>query len=274
MTRRTMLGAIPLVVSLGLTPVSAQFQNNSTPKMNCESSSKWNNDGKRVQACEIKEQTIAATGKLTIDGGTNGGVSVLGWSQNNVLVRAKVQTWAPTESEAKGLISQIRLQASGGQIRNDAPDFGRDRGYAVSYEIFVPHNTSISTKAHNGGIQLSDLKGDLEFETTNGGAQLTRLAGNVKGRTTNGGLQIDLMGDRWDGNQMDVSTTNGGVMMKVPANYSARVETSTVNGGISVDFPIQVSGKISKDLNVTLGNGGALLRATTTNGGVKLQRKS
>ena len=34
------------------------------------------------------------------------------------------------------------------------------------------------------------------------------------------------------------TTTNGGVHLEVPANYSARLETSTVNGGMHADYPL------------------------------------
>ncbi len=71
---------------------------------------------------------------------------------------------------------------------------------------------------------------------------------------------------------MDVSTTNGGVHLALPENYSARLETSTVNGGMHADYPLTVSGKIGKQLSATLGSGGATLRIATVNGGVKIGR--
>src|SRR5262245_61132370 len=52
----------------------------------------WSN-GRLVSSCQIRETTLAATGGLlAIDGRQNGGVSVKGWDQNQVLVRARVQT--------------------------------------------------------------------------------------------------------------------------------------------------------------------------------------
>ena len=72
-----------------------------------------------------------------------------------------------------------------------------------------------------------------------------------------GGLVIELSGDRWDGESMDVSTTNGGVIMSVPENYSARIETGTVNGGVNTEFPVTVQGRITRQLALNLGSGGA-----------------
>jgi DUF4097 and DUF4098 domain-containing protein YvlB len=85
-------------------------------------------------------------------------------------------------------------------------------------------------------------------------------------------LHIELSGDRWDGEALDVSTTNGGVSMSIPENYSAHLETGTVNGHLNIDFPVTVQGNITRELAVNLGSGGATIRAMTTNGGVRIRR--
>jgi DUF4097 and DUF4098 domain-containing protein YvlB len=234
-----------------------------------------NRGGDRQQRfCEMREYTVSASGRVIADGRTNGGISVKGSNRSDILVRAKVETWAPTESEAKGIAGQINVQTAGGNIRADAPDFGRERGWGVSYEILVPQRTDLSLKAHNGGISIADVHGTVDFDTLNGGVNLKRLAGNVRGKTMNGGLNVELAGSRWDGNELNVSTTNGGVSMSVPDNYSARLETKTVNGRVAIDFPVTMQGKIDRDLSVNLGAGGPLIRAVTTNGGVSIRRKS
>ena len=59
----------------------------------------------------------------------------------------------------------------------------------------------------------------------------------------NGGLSIDLAGAGWDGGGMDVRTTNGGVTLSIPENYSAHLETGTVNGGLKTDFSNHIAGR-------------------------------
>jgi DUF4097 and DUF4098 domain-containing protein YvlB len=140
----------------------------------------------------------------------------------------------------------------------------------VSYEVFAPRDTNLKLQSRNGGIAITNVRGDLDFETQNGGIKLDGLAGNVHGRATNGGVEVNLTGARWEGESLNVRTTNGGVRMRVPENYSARLETGTVNGGVNIDFPVLVQGKIGRDISTTLGSGGALVRAETTNGGVRI----
>lgn len=240
--------------------------------MTCDDNNR--NSDNRQSHCEIREYPLAGVQRLVVDGRTNGGVSVKGSNRNDVLVRAMVQTWAPSAGEARSLAAQVNVQSAGGNVHADAPEFGKERGWAASYEILVPVRMNLALKAHNGGIRISDVWGDISFETVNGGTSLTRLGGNVQGRTNNGGLKIELAGSRWEGNEMNVSTTNGGVSMEVPENYSARIQSRTVNGRVSVDFPVTVTGRIGRELDLTLGSGGPLIRAVTTNGGVHLKRRS
>jgi DUF4097 and DUF4098 domain-containing protein YvlB len=136
----------------------------------------------------------------------------------------------------------------------------------------VPRRSDLSLEAHNGGIAIADVNGRIDFTALNGGVVLRRVGGSVHGSTTNGGIVVDLAGDRWDGETLDVRTTNGGIVISVPENYSAHLETGTVNGGLSIDFPVTVQGKISRELAVNLGSGGPTVRAMTTNGGVRIRR--
>jgi DUF4097 and DUF4098 domain-containing protein YvlB len=226
-----------------------------------------------VGHCEVREQTIAASGGvLSVDGRQNGGVSVKGWDQNQILVRARVQTGATTAGEAEGLAKQITIETGGGKIFASGPDNRRDYHWDVSYEVFVPRRSDLSLETHNGGIALVGVNGRIEFNALNGGVVLKQVGGNVHGTTTNGGVVVELAGDRWDGETLDVRTTNGGIVMSVPENYSAHLETGTVNGSLSIDFPVTVQGRITREIAVNLGSGGATVRAMTTNGGVRIRR--
>ncbi|HEY8411867.1 MAG TPA: DUF4097 family beta strand repeat-containing protein [Pyrinomonadaceae bacterium] len=238
--------------------------------LTCRDEQRWYND-RLVGNCEIREQTLSPSGALSIDGRQNGGVSVKGWDQNQVLVRARVQTGAPTEAEAADLAKQVRIETSGSKIFASGPEGRENYHWDVSYEVFVPRRSDVSIETHNGGIAIADVSGKIDFEATNGGVVLKRVGGAVRGSTTNGGLMIELTGDRWEGETLDVSTTNGGVNMSVPENYSAHLETGTVNGGLSVDFPVPMERR-TKELAVNLGSGGATIKATTTNGGVHIRR--
>lgn len=225
----------------------------------------------RAQVCDIRELNLAATGALTVDARENGGVRVTGWDRDEVLVRAEVRARGEDEDEARRIQSQVEIRTDG-TIRAAGPErrwrTGRGTGWSVSYEIFTPRRTDLRLDAQNGGIVIENVRGDIGFGTTNGGVTLRGVAGDVRGRTTNGGLDVTLTGATWAGKGLDVETTNGGVRLDVPEDYSARLEADTVNGGVRVDFPITVQGRIGRGLSATLGDGGPLLSVRTTNGGV------
>ena len=228
--------------------------------------------------CEIKEQTLPAGGAITVDGKQNGGISIKGWDRNEILVRAKVETRAPSKAEADVLAQQVRIETAALNIHAEGPESRNDYQWYVSYEIFVPRRSDLSLQAHNGGISIRDVSGRIEFKTMNGGVSLARVGGAVRGGTTNGGVHVELAGNRWDGEELNVTTTNGGVNLVMPDNYSAHLETSTVNGNVSSDFPLNVPlntrGRMPKEISVDLGSGGPRIRATTTNGGVRVARAS
>ena len=250
----------------------AVFAQDKGKSLACRQNDTWSHNN-LVGNCEIREQTLALSGgTIAIDGRQNGGVSVKGWDQNQVLVRARVQAGAPTAEEAAALSRQITIETSGAKIFANGPESRSNYRWDVSFEVFVPRRADLSVETHNGGISIAEVNGKIDFTAVNGGVVLKRIGGAVRGSTTNGGLVIQLSGDRWEGETLDVSTTNGGVVMSIPENYSAQLETGTVNGSVSVDFPVTVQGRISKQIALNLGSGGAKVKAMTTNGGVTLKR--
>lgn len=261
---------IGLAVYAGGNPLLAQLRDNSEKQMTCDNGG---NDGDRVRHCEIREQTMPAAGRLSVDASPNGGVSVKGWLRGEVLVRSRIDTSADTAATATALARQVSIDGSAGQVQARGPESTNDASWNVSYEIFVPQATDLVLKTHNGGITISDVRGQIQFNAQNGGVHLRRVAGDVSGATVNGGIQVELTGAIWDGRQLEVSTTNGGVTLKTPAAYSAHIQAETHNGRIQSDFPMDVQGNLKpRQLDFNLGTGGALIHVHTENGSVRLER--
>lgn len=258
--KRTMLGMDAALLLAA--PVAAQ------EAWSCDQDRDWGGD--RERACEVREVRMAALDAIAVDGGQNGGVRVIGWDRNEILVQAKVTAWADRRADAQALVDDVEIR-TGRTIEADGPRM-RDHGWGVSYRIYVPRDTDLALETHNGGIGIEGVESRITFEAQNGGVRLTHVGGDVSGHTTNGGLTIVLDGRAWRGGGLDAKTTNGGVRMTIPADYSATLVTGTTNGGMEIDFPITVQGKIGRRLETTLGGGGALIRAITTNGGVKITR--
>jgi hypothetical protein len=234
-----------------------------------------NNRGNdRETHCEQRETRLSARSSVEVDAGQNGGVHVESWDQGGMLVRARIQTWAPTKAQAEALASQVRIVTSG-RFRATGPNTGNRTGWAVSWEIMVPRRTGLDVQTHNGPISVEAVSGRINLEAQNGPISLTAVGGDVHGRAQNGPINVVLEGSRWTGEGLDVETFNGPVTVRIPQNYSAELETGTVNGPMNLDLdqPIPVRGRISRHIRSTLGSGGAPIRAVTTNGPVIIRNR-
>lgn len=262
------------IFAFALLAHSQTFVNNTEKKLNCETN---NGSSDRRRACDVREYRFASSGQVTLST-HNGGVDVKGWSSNEVLVRARVEVSTPQGGLApETYLPQVQISTGGGQIRTLEPATKPDdTWFIVSYEIFLPHQSNLDLSSHNGGVSVRDVKGEIKFSTHNGGVNLVRLAGNVQGSTHNGGINVELDGPRWDGQQLALETSNGGVNVRLPESYSARVEMSTHNGGMKSDFATVMTGSLTKqkEMSFNLGSGGSLIRVKTHNGGVTLRKKS
>lgn len=268
--RLTCTGALIAILAFAAEPAAGQTFRIDPDDEWCHSEHDWDSDYDRY--CEVREVKLdGRRDVIRVDAEPNGGISVHGWNQDHILLRAKVSASARSESRARELANDVSISTSG-TIEADGPHSRKREWYSVSYEIFAPRESNVDLRSKNGGIEILNLDGRVRFETLNGGVDLAELSGDVMGRTTNGGLSIELKGSEWDGRGLDVETVNGGVSILVPRDYSAELETGTVNGHIEVDFPVLVQGRLNRRLNATLGDGGKPIRAVTTNGGVRVTR--
>ncbi|MGD2153213.1 MAG: DUF4097 family beta strand repeat-containing protein [Gemmatimonadales bacterium] len=230
-------------------------------------------DRDRDHYCEVREFTLRADREvIAVDASPNGGIRIEGWDRNEILVRAKVQAQSRDEGGAREIAGEVEV-ATGRTIGSDGPRTGRGESWSVSYRVYVPYDSNLELESTNGGITINDVSGRMYFRTTNGGIQLSGLSGDVDGHTTNGGVTVELSGDGWEGAGLDVQTTNGGVKVYLPEDYNCRLETGTVNGSFRIDFPIMVQGRIDRRIEATLGDGGQMIRVTTTNGSVRIGRR-
>ncbi|MFL5464289.1 MAG: DUF4097 family beta strand repeat-containing protein [Gemmatimonadaceae bacterium] len=267
---RTPFSAITLGLLLLATVASAQTRDRADRwRDNCERG--WNNG--RARFCELRTYTISPAPRISVDGGDNGGVAFMGENRRDVRVVARVQASADDDATAREIARQIRVFTDGGRIRSEGPEHRDHNSWSVSYDVYVPNQSNLEANTENGGISVDDVRGEMNFEATNGGIHVSDVGGNVRARTTNGGVVANLSGSSWQGQGLDLRTTNGGATVYVPRGYNAQLETGTTNGGMRVDFPITVRGSLSRRISTQLGSGGPLVRVVTTNGGVHIAER-
>ncbi|HUF73206.1 MAG TPA: DUF4097 family beta strand repeat-containing protein [Gammaproteobacteria bacterium] len=239
----------------------------------------WFGGNRSIHVCESREFTLTREESLEINGRPNGSVSVTGGGGNAIQVRALVRSWDRDEAAARDRLDEIEintdgvLRAYGPDVRNSWSLFGRrNGGWNVDFEIMAPPDTDLWIESVNGRISVADMRGNLDAETVNGGISLVNVSTSARGRTVNGGISAEFADGTFDGEIFDVRTTNGGIVMRIPEDFSARLDVETVNGGVSSDFPVTREGRRNREVSATLGNGGPLIRARTVNGGVQIRQ--
>lgn len=268
--QRSAYYAFVLPVFVLATVASAQSEDRAERwRDNCERD--WNNG--RASFCELRTNTIASGTRISVDGGANGGVTFIGENRRDVRIVARVQASADDDGTAREIASQVRVFTDGGRIRSEGASRRDHTSWSVSYDIYVPTQANLEANTKNGGISAEDIRGEMNFEATNGGIRLSDVGGNVHARTINGGVIASLSGTTWQGEGLDLQTTNGGATVYVPRGYNAQLETGTTNGGMQVDFPITVRGSLNRRIATQLGSGGPFVRVVTTNGGVHIAER-
>jgi signal transduction histidine kinase len=252
-----------LLSSLGL-PSAAQAPAEPAFSLACRPGSRVGR--LKQQFCEVRDLTMPVpVGQSLLIDGPNGGTTVHGWAGPDVRIRALVQSGGRTTEEAQTLVQAVTIAAAGNALRATMPDDGAER--IVRYEVFVPRQTALVVSSSNGSIKLDNLQARVEFRGNNGSVTLRNLGGQVTGSVTNGSIVIALSGSQWEGEGLDVHTTNGSIRWQVPAGYSAQVQLSTSTGNLTTSLPVATTNG-HKEVIATLGQGGPLLKASTINGSI------
>jgi hypothetical protein len=253
-------------------PLSAQSFTTSP----CESDQgNTNNDwffGHGERVCELRQATLPLVdGPLRVSG-KNGGIEVIGEERQDIALEARVIAQESDRDSAQSLARQVQIVTTG-VIHAEGPEtWGPSRrSWSVNFRLHVPRRLSAQLHTKNGGISVSNLEGVIQADTTNGGLVLDDLAGDVHATTVNGGLDVTLDGSQWRGAGLVATSTNGGVSVKTPNNYSAHLVAQTVNGGVSLGFPVTVQGKLNRNrIDTNIGQGGPTVEFQTVNGGVSI----
>jgi len=266
------------VCGLTLLAISLHAQSFTTASCNGEEGNSHNSSffGGKEKVCELRRATVPLVNGQIIVSAKNGGIEVIGEDRQNVALEARVVVQVSSAEQAQSLLKEIKILTDG-SIRADGPSSGLFSGlfgnsWYVNFRLHVPRHLAAQLHSENGGIDISNIDGDISANTTNGGLNLRDLGGNVHATTVNGGVDIALSGRQWNGEGLFAKSTNGGVTVNAPGHYSAHLIAATVNGGVSVGFPIKIQGSIKNRIDTEIGQGGPTIQVETTNGGVNIDR--
>ena len=245
------------------------------------------------------ERTVQLSAPLSSGSGFeakthNGSIKINGAEVADCNMTATIVTRAATDEEAQELSEKVKvtLVPSGNRLitKIDKPTQLINKSVSVSLDVEVPNQTDLDLVTHNGAVEISDIKGRLDatthngkvtcerisgttiFETHNGSVTCNEISGSMKLKSHNGSVKAFYTGTAASVCDISMVTHNGGIELKTPPSFSAKIDASTHNGSINTDLPITVSGKISKkSLKGTIGAGEGQLYLETHNGSIRIR---
>jgi len=267
--------------------------NDDSPSDDCSQHLRVYNDDFSASARDEEVRTVQNQ-PLAITAEHNGGIQVTTWDKPEISLKLCKQASADDEATARKVLSGVKLELNGSNIRVSSPDSDNDYSLGTLLMVKAPkgatldlsvHNGGISlngfngtAKAHavNGGIALKKSSGSLSVEAQNGGISIKDCSGDVSADVQNGGLSISLP-ERWEGKGLDAHTHNGGLVVAVPRTLSTGVEIagSEHTSIICKDDACNGAQRTWDDRQRILrfGAGEALVHATTVNGGVVVESR-
>jgi hypothetical protein len=123
-------------------------------------------------------------------------------------------------------------------------------------------------------ISISDAVGPLTLTTGNRNVTLDRIAGNVSVTNRNGSVDVTSAPPL---SNVTIENRNGSVDVTVPEQSNFAYQFDAANGDIESEFSqikIPDGGMQKKFVSGSIGNGGPLIRVTTSQGDVSLKKAS
>jgi Toastrack DUF4097 len=215
-----------------------------------------------------KTLPLRADGSFELNN-VNGTVRIEGWDREEVEVRA-VKTTPDKESVLDQVAIEIDSRPDGVSVSTRYP---QDEGVAVAvdYIIHVPRHAQLNRISNvNGTLRVisSDAIGDLH--TVNGNIEVYEGSGDVHAHTTNGNVYLELKRPA-DSRGAFAETTNGSVLLAIPADLPADLEARCMNGNFSSELPMVMKGADQpRVVHGRLGPGGAPIHLGTVNGAIRI----
>ncbi|HXQ26117.1 MAG TPA: DUF4097 family beta strand repeat-containing protein [Candidatus Acidoferrales bacterium] len=159
---------------------------------------------------------VAAHPVVTIHN-PNGTITVRAWTKSDVMVVAKRATGqVAVDAEQNGnridiLTRQISDTASPDDLRTD-------------FEISVPEDTELQIHNDSGGVNVSNVLGDMNVDTIAAGVDLEDAAGYLTVKTVSGSFQCVRCAGR-----LEVTSISGNFRLIDLRSYYVRAQTSEGN---------------------------------------------
>jgi hypothetical protein len=247
--------------------------------------------GSREVARSEERLTLPQTSStVSVEAAENGGVYVYGWDHQDFGVLNCKIALSDDSMTAERKLQLIKTSFEGGRLSVSGPDESDWTSYLI---LHAPRSSSLSLKALNGPISISDLAGKVEVHSTNGPFAIKNSAGiisadvmngpiayagnggDVSLHAQNGPISVKLLGTNWNGKGLNAESMNGPMALKLPNNYASSVLVQTRGYSPFACAGCERAHKDFDDHNksVQFGTGEPVVRLSTVNGPVSINER-
>lgn len=190
-------------------------------------------------------------GTLTVDLRPGGSVSVHGWDNNRVEVRARLggRDWRDVRIEFRG-------EGNGATLRTYVDNDRRSMSTSIEFDVYVPRRYDVSLRSGGGSFAVEDVEGEFSGGTGGGSIQLSRLTGTAN--MTTGGGSIAVANSNLDGRvstgggHVEISNNRGNLRGESPTDVQhGNMITTAHAGDVGTHVRGMVSGAIAMGPNMT-----------------------
>lgn len=149
----------------------------------------------------------------------------------------------------------------------------RRNDVSVQFTVRLPRGVKVDASTVNGNVNVAGATAPVVVGTVNGQIEAVTSTGPVTASTVNGSIRVAMDALAPGEGDVELETVNGSVTATLPAGLGAELDAQTVNGRVATDFPLEVTGRINpRHIKATIGSGGRLLKLSTVNGSINIQR--
>jgi len=207
--------------------------------------------------------------------------------------------------EVREIEGGLRIETRGALSRRSRLD-GMD---GLDLVLRVPRGSELDLRTGDGSIEVKGVEGTVAAESGDGRIELDGVSGSMRARTADGSIRGRELSGRLDARTGDgrielegrfdaleattgdgsirvsaresspralsegwvLRTSDGSIRLALPSGLSADVEASTLDGEVELTLPRFEGERRERRLRGKLGDGGALILATTMDGDVRLE---
>lgn len=234
-----------------------------------------------------KELKFYPGGKIELNGGVPGNLTVVGWNRPSVRLETETVIYYLPAEEAKAICREYPVKTRWTQTLVNIGTFGPPAAAAameINMTLQVPkHKTDMIINLNKGDLAVSGMNGWVEATIGEGNIEVRSMEGYFSVATDAGDLDVEMSGTRWYGHGFTAVTKLGSVNLRIPVTYSAALQLETHDGDITIDYPEQlvdgehiplsfITRKNVRNLTATVGDGGAPVKLFTHRGDISLTK--